>query len=97
MPLWHLLLRLGLVFVFLGCAVTSVLFIELADLAAPKPVSYEQANRHGEHNRNKQDWSAQITAATDWLADKRDWLNVIFTGLVALFTLTLSISTSRLS
>jgi hypothetical protein len=97
MPFWQRLLRLTLVFACLGGVITTVLFVELADLAATKPVGQGQANSHNEHNRNKQNWSAQITAATDWLADKRDWLNVIFTGLVALFTLTLSVSTSRLS
>jgi hypothetical protein len=101
MPRGQRLLRLVFFLVIVGGAVAAIVFQELAYISSAKVSSYRQANNHENHDRNKKDWPYQVAVATDWLTDslteRREWLNVLFTGLVALFTLTLSRATSQLS
>ena len=97
MARWRRFLILALFLSALGGILAALVFEELAYIASAKPASNRQSDNHSDHNRNKQEWSSQLAVATDWLTERREWLNVLFAGLVALFTLTLSRATSQLS
>jgi hypothetical protein len=79
-----------------GMVIGLLLFVELADIASRQQVAYSHPHQPSDYARNKQDWTAQVAAVTDWLDRHREWINVISTLFIAGFTGTLWGATKRL-
>jgi len=95
--MWGRLLRAAILIVPAATVVCVVTLLELADISSRQQAANRHPQQQSGHTTEKQDWTTQIAVATDWLDRHREWVNIIFTGFVAVFTGTLWGATKRLA
>ena len=97
MPLWRRVLRLTLVFAFLGGAIAAVLFVELANIATRQQITDQNPQPESRQAGQHQELSSQIEAVSHWLTEHKESIDIISVIFVAVFTGTLWGATRRLA
>src|SRR5438093_3298314 len=94
--MWRRLFRVIAVIVISDVVIAAILSLEFADISSRQQIASPHPQQPSDYARNKQDWTAQVAIAFDWLERHKEWINVISTIFIAAFTGTLWIATKRL-
>ena len=89
--------RVFLVTIGACLVVIALLFLEFTDITSRQQVANSHPQQSNYYARQKEEWTAQVAAVSDWLDRHREWINVISTVLIAVFTGTLWGATRKLS
>jgi hypothetical protein len=76
--------------------IAALISVEFSDISSRKQITNSHPQQPSGDARKKQDWTAQIAIATDWLDRHKEWINVVSTIFIAGFTGTLWGATKRL-